>query len=95
MLLASLRSTFILSLSEEFLSEPDVDLSSVIELKGVVIDRSVVARNINVSGLSDLEAGESVDQQEESELRTVPVLSVYVLMVDEVGSEEESDSNLL
>jgi hypothetical protein len=87
-----LLGIFILSLSEESLPQLDVDLSSVVELKGVVIDGSVVASDLNVSGLGELEAGEGVGQEEEDELRAVPVLSVDVLVVEEVSAEEESEA---
>lgn len=39
-----------------------------------------------------MEACEEVDQEESCELRSVPVLSVHILMVQEVSSEEESEA---
>ena len=62
----------------------------MIELESIVVESSVVARHLNVGSLSNLIACEEIHKEEESELRSVPVLSVHILMVQEVRAEEQS-----
>ena len=78
--------------SEKLESQALVNQSTVSVLKGVVVDGSVVSHGCDVGSLSELVAGEQVDQEEAGKLKFVLACAEYLLMEEEVGSEEEEES---
>ena len=61
----------------------------MLELLGVVVESSVVSGSADVRGLSKLERGEGVHEEEAGELEAILVGAEHILVVEEVGSEEE------
>jgi len=81
-----------LLLVEESESELLVELCAVLILQGVVVEGRVVSGRTDVRGLSELIASEQVSEEEASELKSVLVLSEDVLVVEEVGTEEDQQA---
>lgn len=85
-------SPFSLSLSEKLESETLIELSTVLILLCIVVKGGIVSGSSDVSGLCKLERGEGVHKKEGSELETVLVGAEHILVVEEVGTEEEEET---
>ena len=81
-----------MSLSEELESEALIELCTVGVLLSVVEHGGVIAGDAEVRGLSQLHAGERVHKEEGGELEAVLVGAEHVLVVEEVGTEEEEET---
>ena len=60
----------------------------MLEFFSVIVDSSIVAHGSDVGGLSNLVACEEIGKEEASELKSVLVGTEYVLVEEEVSSEE-------
>ncbi len=64
-------------------------VSSVLQLKSVVVGACVVLSSLLVHALSNVVGGEAVDDHEGDEVGTVATATEHVLVEQEVGAEEE------
>lgn len=87
-----MRHNHSLGLSEKLESQSLVDLGSMLELLGVVVEGGIVSANADVGSLSQVIAGEEIHKEEASELQAVLVGTEHVLVVQEVSSEEEDQT---